>query len=225
MGLIYELWDICTRLSKSGPFKSSLGLDELSDWEKLHVVLFRIQLFFVVGHEYTHHVHGDLKGVFASEFVETFNSGSLEHQAMEVNADGYSAYHVLTHLIDGEGRSHALDLLGTIGVPELLQDRVLFCCFVAATAAYFLVRRPVAIDGTTVYALTHPPQAARMNCLMQRAMKWCEQNRAPLVAWMTLDKFQLLMSAVEQSSSGMNGGADWSAQTAFLKRDSSILGG
>jgi hypothetical protein len=100
-----------------------------------------------------------------------------------------------------------------------MQDQVLFSCFVAAIAAYLFVRPPDSLDNNNIYKLTHPPQAARMNCLMQQAISWCKQNRPAIVSWMTLERFQNLMEVVAESTWGSNGGRNWAKQTAFLQSD------
>lgn len=79
------------------------------------------------------------------------------------------------------------------------------------------VRPPQDLDATNVYTFTHPPQAWRMNCVMEQGVRWCKQNRPGLVEWMTPDRFQILMRSAAEATWGMNGGKDWSAQIAFLR--------
>lgn len=221
MELVDVLWETCVRLSRSEAVAAVLGIQVSHErYEAVHVVLFRIQLSFVITHEYTHHVHGHLSDLtFFDEIRSGNKTGNLEQQMMEVDADGYAAYHVLAHLMESEGRSHALGLLNLEAEPQDIQDQLLFSCFIAAIAAYLFVRPPAALDHNATYKLTHPPQAARMNCLMQQAISWCKQNRPALVLWMTLGRFQKLMEVVAEATWGANGARSWAAQTAFLQSD------
>ena len=222
MTLIHMLWDTCVRLSRSEAVATLLGVTLARDeYDPVHVVLFQTQLKFVVSHEYTHHVHGHVfprgsESMFSNEILDDGASGSIEQQALEADADGYAAYHVLAHLIDGEGRSHAVSLLKIEAAPSGFQDEVLFACFIVGVGAFLFVRPPTALDNASIYALTHPPQAARMDYVMRHAMAWCKQNRPGLEAQMTIDRFRMLMNAVAEATWGMNGGRDWAAQTASL---------
>jgi hypothetical protein len=85
-----------------------------------------------------------------------------------------------------------------------------------AVGACLYVRPPATINNATIYTLTHPPQAERMNRLMQQAMRWCQQVRGDLVESMTLPRFQRLMTTAAEVTLGESGGMNWAAQTAFL---------
>ena len=222
MALIHILWDTCVQLSRSETIVMLLGVTLTpEEHDRVHVVLFQTQLEFVASHEYTHHVHGHAVpagsgSTFPNEILSGGESGSIEKQALEADADGYATYHVLAHLIDGEGRSHAVTLLKLHAEPSSRQDEVLLACFVVGVGAFLFVRPPTALDNASIYALTHPPQAARMDYVMRHAIAWCKQNRPGLAARMTRDRFRMLMTAVAEATWGMNGGSDWAAQTAFL---------
>ena len=222
MALIYRLWDTCDRLSRSDAVGTSLGIHLTpEEYEGILVVLFRMQLNFVVLHEFTHHVHGHVSPLrsvpeFCDEILAGSETGSLEQQAREVDADGYAAYLMLAHLFDSEWRSQAVKLLKCEREAGNVQDEVLISTFVVAVGAFFFVRPPVALDNASVFDLTHPPQAARMNFVMENVMGWCKQNRPVLSEFMTKDRFNMLMSAAADATWGMNGGRDWGAQIAFL---------
>ena len=184
-------------------------------------MLFYNLLSFVVAHEFTHHVHGHSKqrGADSSSFNEIEDkgeTGSLEDQVMEADADGYAAYHVLANLIDGGGRDPALAALKIKEKAGAVQDEVLFSSFVMVAGAFLFARTPVDLDKVNIHKLTHPPQAARLNYLMESAIAWCKQNRPSLAVWMTRDRFQEIMKAVAKATWGMNGGVTWEAQSAFL---------
>lgn len=228
IALIYQLWDTYVQMSESQGLASRIGVNlHCEELEALRVVIFRIQLFFVVTHEYTHHVHGHiptLQGMaaFADENPGGTNTGNLDRQALEIDADAYAAYHVLPNLIDGSARSSAIALLKLHAETLRTQDEILLSCFVAAVGAFFFVRLPVVIDKATIYTLTHPPQAARMNCLMQQAIRWCKQFRPGLEESMPIGRFQSLMTSMAEATLKLNGGRNWVAQTEFLQSQDGI---
>jgi len=226
--LIYQLWETCVQMSEAQALASCLDVSLAADErDALRVVLFRIQLFFVVTHEYTHHVHGHIKTIsgastFSNENLNGSKTGNLERQAREIDADAYAIYHVLTNLIDGPARPSAIDFLKLHAEPASIQDEILFSCFVVAVGAFFFLRFPVAIDKASIYTLTHPPQAARMNCVMQQAIRWCKQRRPGLEASMPFNRFEMLMNTMAEATLKLNRGHDWTAQTEFLRSQDGI---
>lgn len=227
--LLEQLWQASNRLSESTIITSALGVqltdrqrDDMTVPQRIQVATFRLQLFFIVLHEFTHIVHGHVsRGPsnhgFSNE-VLVREDGSLEQQAREADADGYAVYFMLANIIDGvQERAHLLDVLGQKDKPTEMQDQILLSSFIIAVAAFFFLRPPQVLTATTAYQLTHPPQAARMNLAMKAIQSWCAQNRPALVAWMTLERFQNLMRAVASAIRGMNGDNDWSEQVRFLK--------
>jgi hypothetical protein len=225
MGLIYQLDDLCVRLSRSEAVAALLGVEITPDVQDLlQAMLFYNLLHFVVAHEYTHHVHGHSKRRGAdsldfSEIEDNGETGNLEEQVMEADADDYAAYHVLANLIDTGERALAVAALKLEEKDATLQDEVLFSCFVVAVGAFLLARPPVDVDKANVYKLTHPPQAARLNYLMESAIAWCRQNRPSLAAWMTKDRFQRIMKAAAEATWGVNGGLTWEAQITFFQSE------
>lgn len=226
MPLIHRMWDSCIELSKSNAVATLLGVPQTAENEEaILTVMFQTQLTFVVLHEYTHHVHGHFSqsapgSEFFNEILSNTDTGNLEEQAFEVDADAYAVYHVLAHLITGPRREQATDLLGYTGAAAEMQDAILFYSFVMAIAAFLLVLPPTSVDVSTIYNRTHPPQAVRMNEIMHSAISWCEQIRPALITRWTLSKFQTLMTVVLAAISGMRGVGDWSGQTAFLTSES-----
>jgi len=216
MELVYMLWDAGYRLSQSEALAAVLGVSLTQDSsERTHVLLLGTELAFVVAHEYTHHVHGHV-GEFRSEFLDEPYIGNLDRQAHEVDADCYAVYHVLADLIDGNRRSHALKLLNLEDREKNFQDQFLFSSVIVAIGAFLYALRPAVVDNATVYRLSHPPQAARLNFIMHSAINWCSQNEPALVGYMNLERFQAILAAVELVAREMNGGFDWSGQTGFL---------
>jgi len=229
--LLEQLWQASTHLSESPFILATLDIqltdhqrDDMTVPQRIQVATFRLQLFFIVLHEFTHVVHGHLKRGssnhgFSNE-VLIREEGSLEQQAREADADGYAVYFMLANIIDAaHERAHLLDVLGQEAKPVEVQDQRLLLSFTTAAAAFFFVRTPQLLTATSAYRLTHPPQAARMNLAMKAIQSWCVQNRPALVDWMTLERFQNLMRAVASAIRGMNGDHDWSEQVRFLRSD------
>lgn len=144
------------------------------------------------------------------------DSGDLDQQTMELNADAYSALAVLVNLIERGERWRAIKLLRLEAEPASGQDEVLYSCFVVAMGGYLFARPPTTLERRGIYRLTHPPQSMRMNFLMQAADSWCRQKRPPLLEWMTSVRFDLLMTSAAEVAWGMNGGRDWAVQVAFI---------
>ncbi len=221
--LMYKLWKVCAAVSELGALAFRPVVPAPFEAEGLHVVLFRILLLFVVCHEYTHHIHGHIfaRNAYPEFFDEIGNhsSGSFEVQITELDADAYAAFLVLSHLIAGDTRSIAVPLLKFDDVNPIQQDQMLLSCFVLAIGSFFFATPPVSVDSTNIYRLTHPPQAARMNCVMLQACRWSDLNRPGLSQWMTAERFNIMMRLVVRATWGMNGGMDWAAQTAFFESE------
>ncbi len=215
------LWDICHHLSASPPLVTALGLNvNECDRDMLHVVLFRLILTFVVSHEWAHHVRGHVsrQSIWVEEIRVASARGSIEMQSLEADADGYSAYFGLAHLIDSaEGRLHVVGLLKLEHASRVVQDQVLFSCFLAALAGFVFVLPTPSLEKENLSGLSHPPQAARLHFLMQHAVMWCTQNRPLLGMWMTVDRFQMLVAAVANRLWGGERWDEWAAQVAFLR--------
>lgn len=225
MPLIHTLWGTCVELSEAQAVGAILDVPVSPEREEaILTTMLQTQLTFVVTHEYTHHVHGHFSqrapgAAFLNE-MGSGTDGNVNEQAFEMDADGYAVYHVLAHLIAGPAREQATKLLCRDHLPAGAQDEVLFSSFVMAIGAFLYVQRPFSVDHSEVYNRTHPLQAARMSWIMRNATRWCNQNnRAVLAAYMTLDKFQLLMNIVSAAITGMTGGHNWTEQTAFLQSD------
>jgi len=221
MPLVYALWNSSHRLSRSDLIASALDV-RLKGEERdgLRTVLFRTMLSFLALYEWTHHAHGHLDShgsepASLDEILDRDQPGGLEQQALEVDADGYAVFLVLNNLILGSARSSAVAFLNLDAGSESVQDEVLLSCFVVAVGACLYVLPPATVNSAEIYTRAHPPQAERMNRLMQQAMRWCQQVRADLVAWMMRRRFQELMTSSAETILG-DGGVNWAAQTEFL---------
>lgn len=225
MPLIHALVDTCARLGKSEAVAEVLGVAmTLEGQNAIFALMFQTQLGFVVSHEYTHHVHGHLPRTsgppFDNKVSDTDEARNLQDQAFEIDADGYAVFHVLAHLLAGEGRLQAIELLRCGHKDSGTQDKLMLSAFVMAIGAFLFVWPPAVIDSPTIYRLEHPPQAVRMDFIMRNAIRWSRQNKPALESWLTPDTFQMLMRIAAGATWGMNGGKDWSEQTNFVKSES-----
>jgi hypothetical protein len=223
--LIYSLWDLCVRLSKSDKIASLLGVQILGEGsEALRVVLFRTAVVFIVMHEYAHLLHGhvaSLQGELLplNEIVDDGPVGDVTEQTFEADADAFAAHLGMTNLISGAARPLAVSVLGIDALPEAIQDEVLFSCFAVAVGTFLLLRGIPTLESDTVYKLTHPPPAVRIDGVMQQSILWCRQNRPSLGAWMTPNRFDTLINGVAEifweASDGVRN--EWVAQMKFLQ--------
>ncbi len=222
MPLVKVLWHMCDQLSRSAMMTEILRVVATDQQrEAILAVLFTTQLAFVVSHEFAHHdrghfPHQDSTTELWKEIPAADVGGSLEQQAREVDADGWAVYLVLTHLMIGQRRDGTRALLALQAAPDDSVDEVLLSSFILAVAAVLFVFPPAVFDEHTLYGLTHPPQAARMNEIMHRVRTWCQQNRPALEAWMARERFQGLMRAAREATSKLDGAPNWSKQTEFF---------
>jgi hypothetical protein len=219
--LMYKLLQISDAISQLGAIELNAALPHPIDHGDLRTVIFRASLFFIASHEYTHHVHGHLairkaSPAFYDEVETRCITGSLEDQVLEIDADGYAAFLVLNNLISNKERLHAVSVLGRDQQPSRVQDEILFFCFVMAVGGFFFTSKPHVIDSSNVYLCDHPPHAARMDLLMKSALRWCAENNRALAAWMTVERFNLIMRIIVQATWGMNRGQSWVEQNAFF---------
>ena len=227
--LLNVLWKSASAVAESTDVAAILDVrlpDEnpgaMSAEQRIAVAVFRLQLFFIVLHEYTHIVHGTAPigadAEFANEVNET-GDGDLEKQVREADADGYAAYYMLQNVIAGEERRTSFSVIAADGKPEAVQDELLLSCFIIAVAAYLQTREPQELTTESARTLTHPPQALRMSLLMNHARSWCRQNRQALHNWLTAPMFQKLVNQTGMAMWGVHGVERWADQIAFLITD------
>jgi hypothetical protein len=227
--LLNVLWKSASAVAESADVAVILDVrlpDEnpgtMSAEQRIAVAVFRLQLFFIVLHEYTHVVHGTAPvgadAEFANEVNET-GDGNFAKQVREADADGYAAYYMLQNLIAGEERVHIVSVIAADGKPEAVQDELLLCCFIIAVAAYLQTREPQELTAESARTFSHPPQAFRMSLLMNHARSWCRQNRQALHNWLTAPMFQRLVTQTGMAMWGVHGVQRWAEQIAFLKTD------
>ena len=218
--LVELLWNISERLSRSSVVLQLLRLDsEESDVDALHGLLFRLQLVFLVSHEYTHHVHrhcvetGEYGIGVWTEFLQDAMGGNLNCQAQEIDADGYAAYLVLAHLLGGEGRQIALSQMNRVEITGDDADALLLTSFFLAVMAFFCALWDERIDMASVYQSRHPPPPVRIKYVIQIVEMWCGQNATtPL----TSAQLQSVFHAAAETI-GRTAKQAWDIHMAFLR--------
>lgn len=221
--LIHRIWEICRPMAQSAEIATLLGLqlDTAERQTRFHAVLFRMQLHFVTTHEYTHHVHGHtddstLDSRFADEIDSSAENCDIDEQVLEIDADAYGTFHVLSNLFADE-RAFAINALDLDSKPPARQDQTLLACFVLAVGTFLFVRPTKTLTPENIYTLCHPPQAARMDFIMRTAVNWCRQHRPALAEWMSPEAFDKIMSTLAYVTPGADAGQGWAAQTTFLQ--------
>lgn len=116
----------------------------------------------------------------------------------------------------------AVGLLELEAEPIEVQDSVLFSCFVMAVGAFFYHSTPTVAETSSIYGLTHPPQAARMNHVMKEARRYCSYNRPLLAEWMNNERFTFLMGIVAEATLGPGGSGNWASQTNFFQSEEGL---
>jgi hypothetical protein len=218
MPLVFRISDACVALSRAAGLTSVLRVQPSEqDYNELHATLFYVLLSFIVGHEWTHHVHGHLstRAMVIGELVTDELAGSMDDQVKELAADGYSAYHTLRNLADNWALFWPFLKFHGPTTPEVL-DEVFLALFVVAIAGYMFLWPVPNVSATDIHKLTHPLEAARLNFLMHEVSGWCRQNRPPLEAWLK-QQFQTLMQATAEAVLGRGGSAVWANQNQFLR--------
>jgi hypothetical protein len=223
------LWSVAEKLSFSeklkGQLPMSLTSEQLRDMsieQRIQVVIFRLGMFLVVLHEFTHIVHGHVGRTIYNEFSNHAVGDSelrLAAQIREADADGYGVYFLLANLIDGEEHSFITHVLGIDKESSDARDQLLLLCFIASAAGFFFTMPHTALNETNVYSFGHPPQAARMRLITQAILSWSRQNRLHLKEWTTQERYELIMDPIAGAIWGANGGADWNQQVDFLRSE------
>lgn len=217
--LIELILEVSQRLSRSVVAAQLLHV-ELGTLEPdiFQGFLAQIQLLFLIGHEYTHHVHRhvarrDQSGVW-TEFPHQATPGNINSQAEELDADGYATYLVLTHLLRGEGRQSAFIQLNTANMPTSDREELILSCFLLAVLAFFCTfwRGEIA---ASLYELNHPPPPVRIKYVIRVAEMWCGQFGSVSQSWFGSPQLQNLFGAAagEVEITIRQG---WDAQIAML---------
>lgn len=212
---------VCTDLASSVGLVQCLGLaPQTTDQSMLTVVLMRTLLFFVVLHEYTHHVHGHVgdSGV-RPEFA--YGSGRLDgytSQPREIDADGYAAYYVLENILNSDERKFLVGVLGLDAASFEEQDNVLFLCFLAVVVGFLFSFEPED-PALNVWEHDHPLAIARLGFFAERCKVWCsQQSRGHLVTLFDQDhRARWVMNVAARTIQQPSQAAIWSDQARYLR--------
>jgi hypothetical protein len=143
-------------------------------------------------------------------------TGDIACQARELDADGYAAYIVLSHVLRGDRRNSALADLRAAALPDIEADQLLLTCYFLALLAFFCALRRGVADAASIYRLAHPPAPVRIKYAVQVAEMWCGQNGSVPSSWFAPARFQELFRGAAQLF-GEPIRQTWDAQMAFLK--------
>lgn len=220
MNLIQKLWQNSNDLSQSKGAATILQNTISKQQQELILIeLFSIQISFIVLHEFAHHDlgHSALRNMasdFWNEIIPENENCTLENQAREINADAWATYLVLDHLMRSERRKNALINLWYKNTKDSdSADVILLSLYMISITAFFLIREEGFCDEITVYKISHPPQAVRINEIMRNVQSWCQQNRPTLEKRLTLKRFQEVTFFVKNALNK----SGWKQQTTFLK--------
>lgn len=214
------LFDLSQRLSRSQLILELLGIDSMTlSPDPLLLLLFQLQMSFLVSHEYTHHVHrhfaaegGD--GTW-TEFAKDATSGGMDRQAQELDADAYAIYLVLENFIRGGGRRGALAQLGRQELGRLEADALLLNCFFLSVMSLFCALWPSNMRIASTRDFTHPPAPLRIEYTIRVAKMWSEQNQSVPQTWFGAERFQALFRAAVDAMGGATP-QQWDEHVRFL---------
>jgi len=213
-------------LSESIPVRQLLGIRSApGNQDPFRFTLFQLQFDFLLGHEYTHHVHRhcapDESASLSvwTEFLKDEEDGSLEKQAQEFDADGYSSYLLLASLLqDGNRYAVSLSTLGRAEQRSAASDELLFTVFFVVVLNVFCAfwRKRTEVAG--LYKLRHPPPPVRINNIIQVAQMYAGQNGPVADTWFQPSRFTELFRIAAAAIPGSESDRQtWDSQMALLR--------
>ena len=181
-----------------------------SDRDGVHLALFQLQFDFLLGHEYTHHVHRhcapDATLAVRTEFLQEEEDGSLEQQAQELDADGYSSYLLLANLLQDENRyASVLEGLGHAAHRSAASDELLFTVFFVVVLNVFCAFWRNRTEVAALYKLVHPPPPVRIKNVIQVAQMFAGQNGPVEDSWFQSSRFTELFRTAAATIPGLAG--------------------
>lgn len=217
------LFDLSQRLSRSQAILELLEMDSMTlSPDPLLLLLFQLQMSFLVSHEYTHHVHRHVApegGDDAwTEFAQGATSGGMDRQAQELDADAYAIYLVLGNFIRGEGRRGALAQIGRQELGSLEADALLLNYFFLSVMSLFSALWPGNMRIASTRDFTHPPAPLRIEYAIRVAKMWSEQNQSVPQAWFGAERFQALFRAAVNAIGGATP-QQWDEHVRFLSSE------
>ncbi len=224
--LVELLLNLSLALSQSPLVRQLLGIGSAPlNQDPFRFTLFQLQFNFLLGHEYTHHVHRHCEprptGSLSvwTEFLKDEDSGSLEQQAQELDADGYSSYLLLANLLQDENcYASVLEAMGHAAHRTAASDELLFTMFFVFVLNVFCAfwRKRTEVAG--LYQLVHPPPPVRINNIIQVAQMYAGQDDPVASTWFRSSRFTELFRIAAAAIPGS--GSDrqtWDGQMALLR--------
>jgi hypothetical protein len=220
--MMESLGNLSKRLSRSETVVRLLSLDIGVDADELQELLFHILLYFLVSHEYTHHIHRhgetgpNAATALWTEFQFDATDGSITSQAQELDADGYATYLVLAHVLRGGARAAVLAQLGQEELSASAGDELLLQLFFLAAFAFFCEFWRGGTDMKLIRQFTHPPPPVRITYIIRTAQMWCGQDQCVSETWFDDQRFQKLFRASFESTGEANF-KTWASDMSFIR--------
>jgi hypothetical protein len=223
MPIVRRIFEISQEVGLTPTIHGLLGLNPSStkDRATLMAMLAVVQLQFIALHELGHHVHGHCHNEDErSEPVHEFGDenaqnsrGSLQKQAMELEADCYATVLMLAEILKPPMSESIIAALK----PEGVDKNIFLLNFLfVSIASHMFLKLQSDVDLSRIEARTHPPQLARLNFIMREIGKWLTMNHSELAWWAGVPHFQTMMRAVEVCYGESDSPRFWREQGAFL---------
>lgn len=208
------IWLMCRHLSEDVKIAARFNATTTTQRQGLHVELFNTVIGLVVGHEYGHHILNHCvqhsPGTPLYNDIEQGYGGSIEHQALEIHADGYAVYLTLYGLLIGDRRNSVAQSFPAI------TDEGRLALFIISAGSFCFIREPAGLDPESIETLTHPPAAFRLNSIMHHVHRYLTESKPELLQILTLPLFQELLRDVKEVLWEGEGPA-WPEQDQFGK--------
>lgn len=217
--LAKSVFRVVERIVKSFDVWQFVGLHPTTTKPKhFHSVMLLHAFFFIVTHEYCHHVLGHQPDVLPEGDARTKSlRGNLQAQTREEAADGYAAMHLINNVIAEGFRPLLMELLALEHHPISAQDNVLFMSVVTGVTVTWFRHPQEPFDAESIYLLQHPPRAARLDGFMNHVIVWCQGFRPTLTDCINGQHFANLMFTIGKAVFDNPTDADASAQNALMR--------
>jgi hypothetical protein len=188
--------------------------DEPND--ALFQALLLTQLQFISSHEVGHLFHGHAqRNAFRTEYRQKMRSSTedrTKHQAREVDADGYAVHLLLNNsLLSDAGEKIRARLKSSLAKEDCILTLVML-----SIGSLFYSLEPLVFESNRVRFDDHPFTLARMNVVLREISNWCKLNLPDYVEWVTLARFQRVMTPVVNAEGSEERFMIWLRQGEFL---------
>jgi hypothetical protein len=221
--MLQHFIETCSALWRLNPLAELLGITlDGPNRNFLFQILLLLQIQFIADHELGHMFHGHCENLSTASFYEEFDTNAsngisgtdgLHDQAHEVEADGYAVEMMLHGLFrDGVGR-FVIERLR----PSIDGDEFLLLLYVLAVGAVLYWLPASDFDPSMIRISKHPRGIVRMNIIMQDVWRWCQENNAALIEFVSPERFQWVLACVQTAADNPQQQTAWLAQGSFLK--------